>query len=317
MPTHSRTQLSAPTGPAAFFERTGLLKSQAFEPYTRGPLFYRTSKENMDYIELNDLRLPALGLGTWQLTDEACRRTVAQALKMGYRHLDTATAYGNESEVGAGLKDSGVDRNACWITSKVWYEDLTPAAVMRSCRETVQRLGVERVDLMLVHWPSPDVPLADTLAALQQAVEAGLTRHFGVSNFPAGLLQKAVDLAPVRCIQVECHPYMQQARLREIARERNLLFTAYSPLARGRVLDDQVLTAIGRKHEKSPAQVALRYLLQQPGLAVIPKASSEAHLRSNLEVFDFELSEEELAQVASLNRDERLIDPSFAPDWEA
>jgi 2,5-diketo-D-gluconate reductase B len=271
---------------------------------------------DMQYVDLESMRVPALGLGTWQLQGHACRDAVSAALQLGYRHIDTAAAYGNEAEIGAAIRASGIARDDLWVTSKLWHEDLRPRDVMRSCRDSVKRLGLDRVDLMLVHWPNPDVPLDDTLDAMGRAVDEGLASHIGVSNFTPDMLQQALSIAPLRCIQVEFHPFLRQDALLELARARQLLFTAYCPLARGRVTRDATLQQIGRQYGKSAAQVALRWLTQHPFVAAIPKSTGPEHMAENLGIFDFELDPASIRQINALGRDERLIDPDFAPDWQ-
>lgn len=269
----------------------------------------------MHTLELNDLRVPKLGLGTWQLKGAGCIEAVNTGLALGYRHLDTAAAYGNEAEVGKGLLHSGVAREQVFITSKLWFDDMRPENVIGACKRSLDKLGIERLDLMLIHWPNPDVPFERTLDALVMAQQQGLVAHFGVSNFPMPLLKRALSHAPIRCIQVECHPYLQQKEIRDFSTEHHLMMTAYSPLARGKVMDDAVLRKVGEPHDMSPAQVAIRYLTQLPNVVAIPKASNEAHLRSNLKAMDFALDNAEMATLAELDRNERLIDPDFAPDW--
>jgi 2,5-diketo-D-gluconate reductase B len=179
-----------------------------------------------------------------------------------------------------------------------------------------ERLGVDRLDLLLLHWPNPDVPLEETLTAMNKVREDGRTRHIGVSNFPAGLLEQALEIAPIFCNQVEYHPFLDQGRLLELARSRDVLITAYSPLAHGRVPDDGTLTRIGAEHGKTAGQVALRWLLDQPGVSPIPKASSRDRRVENFDVFDFTLSDGERAEIAELPKDVRTANPAWAPDWD-
>jgi 2,5-diketo-D-gluconate reductase B len=262
----------------------------------------------MEHVSIGGTRVPALGLGTWMLEGEACERAVERGIALGYRHIDTAAMYANEREVGAALGRSGVPRGALWITSKLAPEQLTAAGVQRGTYESLERLGLDYLDLMLVHWPSVEVPLTETLDAMQLMMEVEAIRCIGVSNFPPALLEEALELAPIFCVQVEYHPFLGQRALHAMAVEHDLLLTAYSPLARGRVERDEVLRRIGRAHGKSPSQVALRWLLDQPNVAAIPKATSEAHLRANLDVFDFALTDEERRSVDGLERGERLVE---------
>lgn len=259
--------------------------------------------------------MPALGLGTWELRGEDCTRAVEHALALGYRHIDTAQGYANEAEVGAGLRRSSVQRDAIFLTTKVRPRHFRRADLLASTEDSVRALGVEDVDLLLLHWPNPDVPLEETLLALHEARERGLARHVGVSNFAPSLLLRALAAGPTLTNQVEYHPFLAQERLLALSEAHDLLLTAYSPVARGRVLDDPTLIAIGQRHGKSPAQVALRWLLQQPRVVAIPKAASPDNQASNLDVFDFELDDDEMRRVAGLARGERLVDDATI-DWE-
>jgi diketogulonate reductase-like aldo/keto reductase len=271
----------------------------------------------MIYVSASGDQVPALGLGTWQLQGNACREVVREALAMGYRHIDTAQGYDNETEVGAGIRMSGVDRSEIFVVSKLWRDVLKPDDVRRSTRESLKRLNLEVLDMLLIHWPSADVPLEDTLGAMADLQREGMIRHLGVSNFTPALLDEALWLAPISCLQAECHPFFQQADLRSIARDAGMMFTAYCPLARGDVFHDPVLQAMGRRHDKSAGQVALRWLIQHPQVAAIPRASSLAHLAENLDIFDFSLTNAECREIFSLDRNERLIDPPWAPNWRS
>ena len=261
--------------------------------------------------------MPLLGFGTWQLTGRDCEVGVRDALELGYRHIDTARMYGNEAEVGQGLHDSGLNRDEVFVTTKLWYSDLSAIGVHDHVERSLRALRTEYVDLLLIHWPSQRVPLAETLGAMIEARDAGRAKHLGVANFPTALLREALEHAPLICDQVEYHPYLGQPALLALARERDLMLTAYSPLAQGAVLRDPVVTQIAEEHRKSPGQVVLRWLLDQPNVAAIPKASSHEHRAANLDVFDFELSDEERGAIAGLERGGRTIDPSFGPVWDA
>ena len=241
---------------------------------------------------------------------------VRDALELGYRHIDTARAYGNEAQVGQGLHDSGCNRDEVFLTTKLWYSQLSEVGVHDQIEESLRDLRTEYVDLLLIHWPSREVPLAETLGAMLDAREAGRVRHLGVANFPSALLRDALELAPIVCNQVEYHPYLAQPAVLDIARERDLLVTAYSPLAQGGVLRDPVIAQIAEAHGKSPSQVVLRWLLDQPQVAAIPKASGHEHRAANIDVFDFALSDGERGAIAGLHRGERTIDPAWSPDWD-
>jgi 2,5-diketo-D-gluconate reductase B len=259
----------------------------------------------MDDIQVQGTSVPALGLGTWQLTGQSCRETVEVALEMGYRHIDTAQAYGNERQVGLGMDAAAVDREDVFLTTKLDGSNRDERSVRRSTRESLNKLGTDYLDLLLIHWPNTPwmAPLSETLGAMNDLVEEGLVRHIGVSNFSPSLLDKARDISstPIFTDQVQYHPYWDQRKLLDYCRIHDVLLTAYSPLARGGVLDDPALVQIGNRYGKSPAQVALRWLVQQEGVAAIPKASSREHLEANLAVFDFELTDAEM---------ERIRDPS-------
>jgi 2,5-diketo-D-gluconate reductase B len=271
----------------------------------------------MRYISLPEGRVPALGFGTWQLKGTEARTAVEHALDLGYRHLDTAQVYENEAEVGTGLKASGVDRGDVWLTTKVSPEKLQRRDVIESVEASLRRLGTDYVDLLLIHWPDPEVPIAETLGALQDLRDEGKTRYLGVSNFTPPLVREALEIEPgLITNQVEYHPYLSQEPLLKLLRERGMFLTAYSPIAQGEVMEDEVIQEIAEVHGKTPAQVVLRWHLQQDRVATIPRASSAEHREANFAVFDFELSDEEMERVHGLDRGERLVDPDFAPDWE-
>jgi diketogulonate reductase-like aldo/keto reductase len=270
----------------------------------------------MEYVDVREARIPKLGLGTWMLTGEPCSEVVAEAIRLGYRHIDTAQMYENEAKVGAGIQASGIERDALWITTKLGLDQVAGDRVRPSTHESLRRLGVEYLDLLLIHWPSQTVPLRETLEAMQGLQETGEVRYIGVSNFTPSLLQEALDIAPqILCNQVEYHPFLAQDAIRSLCEMNDLALTSYSPLARGRVAEDPTLKQIGAAHGKSAAQVTLRWLTQQKNVAAIPKASDTTHLRSNLEIFDFELDAEEANRIAGLARGQRLIDPEWAPEW--
>jgi len=273
--------------------------------------------QTTETIEIQGVTVPRLGFGTWQIEGSDAREAVRDALEIGYRQIDTAQAYGNEAEVGAGIADSGVDRGEVFLTTKIFPGEFEPEALRAAADTSLTALDTEYIDLLLLHWPDDSVPLEQTLAALVALREAGKIRQLGVSNFPAALLEEALTHAPVFCDQVEYHPFLGQGQLLELARANDVLVTAYSPLAHGRVPDDKSLAEIGEAHGKSAGQVALRWLLVQPAVSPIPKASSHERRVENFEVFDFALSDEERARIDALPKDDRQIDPDFGPDWEA
>ena len=267
-------------------------------------------------VDLNGHPVPALGFGTWQLEGEDCYEAVRDAVELGYRHIDTAQMYGNEAEVGQALAESGVDRHEIFLTTKIWMEDLPRDRFLDAAGASLDKLRTDHVDLMLIHWPDPDVPLDEPIAALRQLQEEKRVRHIGVSNFTPTLLDLADAKGPVECLQVEYHPFLGQDHLLREVRARGMMLTAYCPLARGEVMDNQTLRSIGEAHGKSAAQVTLRWLVQQDSVSAIPKAADREHRRSNLEIFDFELSDDEMERIFALDRGQRLIDPDHAPEWE-
>jgi len=272
----------------------------------------------MQFVEANGARIPAIGLGTWELRGRTCARVIEQAIKLGYRHIDTAQVYENERDVGEGVRASHVPRGEIFVTTKIWTTHFAPNTLERSVKESLTRLRMTEVDLLLLHWPSSHVPLDETLGALAHAKRMGLTRHIGVSNFTVALIEQAVAACPepLVCDQVEYHPYLDQSKVRGACADNGLALVAYSPIAKGRVRGDEVLAAIGRVHGKSAAQVCLRWLVQQ-GAVAIPRTSKVERLSENIEVFDFELTENEMAAVAALSRSGgRLTDYGFAPKWD-
>ena len=270
----------------------------------------------MIHLEIQGSRIPALGFGTFRLTGDTCRRQVLRALETGYRHIDTARVYDNEADVGTALKESGVERTEIFLTSKVWLDDLEPEPLARSVEKSLRQLKTDYLDLCLIHWPSDRFPLDATLEALEAQRSAGRIRHLGVSNFPPAYLRRACDLAPIFTDQVEYHPLLGQEKLLDLCRTHGVLLTAYSPLGQGAVIKEPVLDGIGRKHGKTAAQVALRWLVRQDGVAAIPRSSSEENLRANFAIFDFDLDAEDLEQIARLPTNLRRVNPAFAPDWE-
>lgn len=275
----------------------------------------------MQTVEAHGAQIPAIGFGTWRLTGEACASAVAEALRAGYRHIDTAAAYGNEDRVGEGLRTAAVPREDVFITTKVMPQDLEDRAFQRTLDRSLDQLGIGQVDLVLIHWPSRDVSIAESVASLNHARTRGAARHIGVSNFPVALLREAwaATDAPLVTNQCEYHPYLAQDSVIAACREWGMAFTAYSPLGRRRVLDDPVITAIAARHGRTPAQVVLRWDLQQPGVVTIPKSANAARIRENLDVFDFVLSEEEMAAISALGRTHRQRIANFgglAPDWD-
>jgi 2,5-diketo-D-gluconate reductase B len=260
--------------------------------------------------------VPSLGYGTWLLQGDDCERGVAHALSVGYRHVDTAQAYENEDRVGRGVAVSGVDRDEIFLTTKLWTDSLARDRVRPSTEQSLRRLGTDYVDLLLIHWPTEDVPLEETLEAMEELRGEGKVRHVGGSNFPPSWVRRALDHAPVFADQVEYHPFLGQRTLLELAREHDFMLTAYSPLARGKIGEDATLREIAEAHGATPAQVALRWLVDQDHVTAVPKATSPERIEENLGALEVELTDEERRRIDGLERGQRLIDPDFAPDWE-
>jgi 2,5-diketo-D-gluconate reductase B len=279
-----------------------------------------SAKEAIPAVAVKGARIPLLGLGTWELRGRVCARAVEQALRLGYRHLDTAEIYDNEREVGEGLHASGIKRDEVFVTTKIWPSHYAPPELERAARECLVRLRLSEVDLLLLHWPNPQIPLAETLGALCKVKRDGLARHIGVSNFTVALIGEASQAAtePLVCDQVECHPFLDQSKVIAACRQRGMAVVAYSPIARGNARDDKVLARIGIAHKKTAAQVSLRFLVQQD-IVVIPRTSKVERLSENAAIFDFVLSETEMAEISALaHPGGRVIDWAYSgrPQWD-
>jgi len=261
-------------------------------------------------LTVQGTEIPRIGFGTWQLTGRKATEAVRDALEIGYRHVDTARLYGNEAEVAAGIAASGIDRGDVFLTTKVFPSDFEPTRLKAAAEDSLRKLRTDQVDLLLLHWPSHDVPLERTLQAMRELQDEGRIRHAGVSNFPARMLERALEMIPLLADQVEYHPFLGQDALLRVARERDLTLTAYSPLARGKVAREPELTAIGEAHGKTAGQIALRWLIEQPQVTAVPKAASHERRLENLDVFDFELTAADRERIAALRKDDRAIDPS-------
>ena len=260
--------------------------------------------------------IPMLGLGTWQNDDhDQCKASVQTALEVGYRHIDTAQAYGNEAAVGEALAAADVAREEVFLATKVWITNLRAEDVIRSAEESLDRLGTDYVDLLYVHWPAGEYDPAETLPAFERLQERGLIRHIGVSNFEPEHVDRAREAldAPVVANQVELHPFLPQRELRAYAAETDLELVAYSPLARGQVLSDPTLGEIAEKHRASEPQVALAWLRER-GITAIPKATSEAHIRDNWESLSLALDAEDIERIDGIDRRTRRVQPDFAPE---
>jgi len=254
--------------------------------------------------------MPVLGLGTWELTGEECVEIVRRAVDAGYEHIDTAEAYGNESEIGGALE--GADREKLFITSKVASENLDKAGVLEACKGSLGRLRTDYLDLYLAHWPNDEISLAETVEGMRQLVEEGMVRSVGLSNFDVERIKKVLSIGGVQIsnLQIEYHPFTRRTVLPEFCAREGITVTAYSPLARGRVFENATLMGIAEKHDKSAAQVSLRWLVQK-GNIVIPKASSEEHLLGNMDIFDWELDEEDMESIDKIESQQRLVDTRY------
>lgn len=270
----------------------------------------------MEYVKAQGELVPALGLGTFRQQGPDCRAAVAVGLEIGYRHLDTAQIYGNEQEVGAELAASRVDRNDVFLTTKLWNDHRTEDSIRQAVDESLRKLQTDHLDLLLVHWPTGWEQMPETLTTLARLADEGKTRLVGVSNFTPRQVDESLRYAPIFCNQVEYHPYLSQQALLDQARDLDLLLTAYSPIALGKVADDPVIADIAAAHGKTPVQVTLRWLLAQERVSAIPKATTRDHLEQNFDVFDFSLSEEERKAIAALDRGDRGTDPPWVDDWE-
>ncbi len=271
----------------------------------------------MQYKNIQGIDVPEIGLGTYLLHGRECEKAVRTALDIGYRHIDTAQMYKNERGIGEALRLSRVPREDIFLTTKIWHTNLAPDDVLKTTERHLLDLQTPYVDLLLIHWPNPQYDLRKTLEAMLVLRDQGKAVNIGVSNFPLPLLIEANEeiRAPVFCNQVEYHPFLGQFDILDYALDNDLLLTAYAPLAKGQVMKDRDLIEIGNKYGKSPAQIALRWLIEQENVAAIPKASSREHLESNFNIFDFYLSDEDFDRIDDLVKSNRVVNPSFAPEW--
>ena len=270
-------------------------------------------------LEAHGAKMPAIGYGTMEFPGRATE-LVTHAINIGYRHIDTARKYGTEEQVGEGIRASGIARGELWVTTKVTELDAREADFLRSAETSLKALRLDYVDLLLVHWPQPKVPFTETLGALAKAKRSGMTRHIGVLNFTLAMLDEAVRVCPEPLItnQIEYHAYLPQDRMLAALKRHGMILTAYCPVARGQLLDDRVIGEIAKAHGRTPAQICLRWLVQQPMVAAVPRALEEAHIAENLAVFDFALGEQEMQRISALRRrNVRIADPpERAPKWD-
>lgn len=273
----------------------------------------------MKHLSLQGQSMPALGFGTWKLRDDECVKAVDFALNNGYRHVDTAQVYENEAEVGKGLKQSGVARDQIFLTTKVWRNEFADKTVAQSVDESLRKLQTDYVDLLLVHWPFPETPIAELVEGVLAAQKSGKARLIGVSNFNIAQMEEALKISDGKICnnQVEYHPYLSQKPVLDFTQKNNMVLTAYSPVARGKAIKDAALKEIGLQYGKSAGQVTLRWLIQQGNVAAIPKSATPENIKSNIDIFDFELSAEDMKKIATLaSPDGRQVNPDFAPKWD-
>jgi 2,5-diketo-D-gluconate reductase B len=272
----------------------------------------------MEHLQTQGISLPRLGLGTFRMQGDVCRAAVESALALGYRHIDTAEMYGNEDAIGSAIAASGVARKDLHVTTKVWHENLAAEAIRRAFDSSLNKLKLDFVDLYLVHWPARNMNLQAIFETLLKLKEEGRTRAIGVANFNLALLKTVVEdiKAPIACNQIEYHVMLDQTKVARYLAARSIPLVAYCPLAQGRAASDPTLMTIGRKHNASAAQVALKWLLDQDGVAAIPKASRAESQKTNLEALKLTLDDADRKAMAALPKDQRFVNPGFAPAWD-
>ncbi|MEF2073262.1 aldo/keto reductase [Consotaella aegiceratis] len=274
----------------------------------------------MKNIEASGASIPAIGFGTYPLKGKHGVEMVARAIDAGYRHIDTARIYDNEKEVGEGIRLSGIDRSELFVTTKIWWTDISDKRLVPSARQALDALGLEKVDLLLIHWPNQEIALEESIDALNQARAKGLARHIGVANFTSAMVDEAdaMSSTPLVCNQVEYHPFLSQEAVYACCERHDMAMIAYSPVGQGgEVLADPTIRSIAERHGKTPAQVVLRWEIEQQLVGAIPCTSRPERLKENIDIFDFELTKDEHASITALTgRRQRLVDPTFAPNWD-
>lgn len=273
----------------------------------------------MKTINLQGNSVPVLGFGTWKLTGAEAVKSVDFAINNGYTHIDTAQIYENEAEVGEGIKNSGTPRDKIFLTTKVWRNHFADGNVMASVDESLKKLKTDYVDLLLVHWPFPETPVAKLVEGVMEAQAKGKAKLIGVSNFNVAQMEEALKISGGKVCnnQVEYHPYLSQKPVLDFTRQNKMALTAYSPVARGKAIKDATLKEIGLKYGKNAGQVTLRWLTQQDGVIAIPKSATPENIKANINIFDFELSAEDMAKISAMGSDEgRQVNPDFAPKWD-
>lgn len=264
----------------------------------------------MEEIKVKKNKVPAVGLGTWLLSDNECIKCVEHALELGYRHIDTAQSYDNEKQIGQAIKNSNIRREDIFLADKISTSNFSYDDAIQSTNESLENLKTDYVDLLLMHWPNSSVPLEETLDAMNELKESGKAKNIGLSNFPPSLVVKASDKIEIFCNQIEYHPYLSQDTLIRQSKRMKYLITAYCPIAKGRVLKDGNIHEIADRYEKSPVQITLRWLFQQ-GVASIPKSADFEHMKENIDIFDFELSRDDMKTISALEMDLHLDPVSY------
>ncbi len=274
----------------------------------------------MKILKANGANIPALGFGTWTLKGDECIDLVGKALDAGYRHIDTAKMYDNEIDVGKGISSSNVSREEIFLTSKVWPTDIAEGDLQKSIEASLERLNTPYLDLALIHWPSKTVPMRESMKALNEVKNRGLAKNIGVSNFTNAMIDQAVALSehPLACNQVENHPYLDQSEMRYTCARHGLALIAYCPLSRGGDLfNEEAIVVAANNHSKTPAQIVLRWHVQHEGAGAIPKTATPSRLMENMNIFDFELSPDELVAISALtSANNRICDFEFSPKWD-
>ena len=273
----------------------------------------------MEYFKGKNIKIPRLGFGTWQLNPKTAGQTICYALEMGLRHIDTAQIYNNEEAVGEAVRKSSISREDIFLTTKLWANHLLgEASVIKGTEESLKKLKTDYVDLLLIHWPFSEMPREECLKALSKLKDSGKIRFIGVSNFTKALLKEALDFCPqIVTNQVEYHPLLSQETLLQTAKEHKIFLTAYCPLARGHIMKIKQLEVIGKKYGKTPAQVTLRWLIDQENVVVIFKSDKLERIKSNFDIFDFQLESEDRKKIQKLTYNKkRIVNPTFAPQWD-
>ncbi|WP_414830423.1 2,5-didehydrogluconate reductase DkgB [Alteromonas sp. H39] len=264
--------------------------------------------------------MPQLGMGTFRLEDDVARQSVVDALDIGFKHIDTAQFYGNEEQVGDALQTAGVERSDVFVTTKVWWESLGEDHFIPSVHESLSKLKLEHLDLLLIHWPYPgdDIPMESYLKSLKQAKDEGLTRHIGVSNFTIAQMRKAVEIlgeGEILTNQIELHPFMQNRQVVQECRDLGIGVTAYMPFAVGKVMDNDVLKSIATEHNATPAQIVLAWM-EKKNIQTIPSSTNKDHLKDNFDYTKVALTDDDVERIDNLDNGDRIVDPDFAPQWD-